>query len=127
MSKQLKDYLHLHLGCECWVQGQVEAHPIKLTGISYDDQVGEIWCYFENTETGYALLEDVKPILRPLPDMTDEEKQDVNAFSEMLSDHHAGEAMGATVLYLLSKHFDLFGLIDAGLAIDKTKQTQSHE
>jgi hypothetical protein len=28
-----------------------------------------------------------------------------------------------TFLWLLSKHFDLFGLIEAGLAIDKTKLT----
>lgn len=28
---------------------------------------------------------------------------------------------GESIRYLLSKHFDLFGLIDAGLAIDKTK------
>jgi hypothetical protein len=29
---------------------------------------------------------------------------------------------GPATVYLLSKHFDLFGLIEAGLAIDQTKK-----
>jgi hypothetical protein len=38
-------------------------------------------------------------------------------------DYETGDFMKVVsiVPYLLSKHFDLFGLIDAGLAIDKTK------
>lgn len=86
--KDIKEYLPHYMGCNCFVQGQIERHPIKLTGISYDDQLGETWCYFENTETSYALIQDVQPLLRQLPDMTEEYflslfKMSIGCFEDM--------------------------------------------
>lgn len=78
-KKDIREYLHYYIGCECWVQGQIEENPIKLTGISWDDQTGEWWCYFENTETAYALIEDVAPLLYRLEDM--QEKDCINIYT----------------------------------------------
>jgi len=82
-----------------------------------------------------------KPILRPLSDMTEEEINEcwkLLEWSEMIKnnrryklneefhDSDEGRECGwfsflKILPYLLSKHFDLFGLIESGLAIDKTK------
>jgi len=184
MEKNIKDYLHLYLGCECQKMGQPDASLIfKLTGISYDDTQNIWWAYFAATEEMYAHIDDVFPILRPLSDMTEEEVRDIvnillrkpkeNLKIEWTPDrsyvsvrygqwlpqtdydkegwescdlaicissdftiyNHAyykkGNGTGVSneplyhqhdaTKYLLSKHFDLFGLIEAGLAIDKTK------
>jgi hypothetical protein len=74
-------------------------------------------------------------ILRPLSDMTGQEKKEyAGLFSGMesiniLPEIRAGRLINYfmnkkdphQVVWLLSLGFDLFGLIDAGLAIDKTK------
>jgi hypothetical protein len=66
-----------------------------------------------------------KPILRPLSDITEEEKIEcVLLFDDQFILGQDGKyAWRATFFpsmfkYLLSKYFDLFGLIEAGLAID---------
>lgn len=65
-----------------------------------------------------------KPILRLLSDMTEEEIKDYNF---MKPDKEASPddafrpwANAKRTVYLLSKHFDLFGWIKAGLAIDRS-------
>lgn len=66
----------------------------------------------------------VKPILRPLSDMTKEEQgiveEILNTFDEN-DPHDAMRGMANVTMLLLSKHFDLFCLIESGLAISKTK------
>lgn len=120
MEKKIEDYLHLYLGVMCQVESFNEPH--KLTGISYDDTDGKLWCYFENTELGYAPINKVKTILRPLSDMTEQERGEYQAirFNDnfKLLPWHCDTFFEST-RYLLSKHFDLFGLIDNGLAISK--------
>jgi hypothetical protein len=122
MKKELKDFLPFYLGCECERQG--EPVPAKLTGISYDDTQKIWWTYFENEEDGYSILEDVRPILRSLSDMTEEEAtegeiwgvwHDVNLMGE---DWDTFGFSPQNFKYLLSKGFDLFGLIESGLAVN---------
>lgn len=69
-----------------------------------------------------AHRDDIKIFLRPLSDMTDEEKETEIIANPWHTTHRQKQAYreAERTLYLLSKHFDLFGLIDAGLAIDKT-------
>lgn len=140
MKKELKNYLHLYLGCECAITGVSEndKESFKLTGISYDDTQRLWWCYFEGTEFGHAVIEDVWPILRPKSDMTDDEKalmHDTLWAENSLSYTHSvshkctywhikcgGREMEAECFnYLRKNSFDCDGLIEAGLAIDKTK------
>lgn len=69
---------------------------------------------------------EVKPILRPLTDLTNDIVSEY--FSDMLEDsleimlnHFSIRPLSCKyeeVQFLLEKHFDVFGLIDKGLAID---------
>jgi hypothetical protein len=125
-NKNIKDYLHLYIGCQCQMMGQEdETQTFKLTGVSFDDTQNVWWAYFAATEEMYAVIEDVFPILRPLADITeDEAKEGRKMFSNMAdSDYSQGEIWAAQTRHWLSKGFDLFGLIESGLAIDKTKLT----
>lgn len=177
--KKIEDYLHFYLGCEV----KTDTGKLTLTGIHIDK-----WSRIEKAVvlngnvTHTIAFEYIKPILRQLSDMTEEE---ANLFAWLCldSEHHLDDETkvsrdeidtdlhkndnatmldgdieiyievscrcyeGAVVIrkdgsitlwnnedeaderidgmafkikYLLSKHFDLFGLIEFGLAIDKT-------
>jgi hypothetical protein len=104
--KELKDYLHLYLGCDVKCGIKTIA---KLTADETTQDLISLKTTLSNPE--------YKPILRPLSDMTEDEEYEYwktkggNAFNEF---------QGETTLFLLSKHFDIFGLIEAALAIDKS-------
>jgi len=70
-------------------------------------------------------LDYATPILRPLSDLTKEEWNSVfvdsdidNILSIYQSDKHLGCVEYYLVNILLSHHFDIYGLIENGLAID---------
>lgn len=117
MEKNIKDYLHLYLGCEVLV--------LDLDGQTFKDKIEDVFdrkhgkgfsiyefgdCPFDDHDEYY---QEIKPILRPLSDMTKEERE----YVRVKFNHGSAESF----IWHLSKHFDLFGLIEAGLAIDKTK------
>lgn len=117
---EIKDYLHLYIGCECLIEaGEFPESKLPVCGVAGRKAImGE-------HSLRLVELKDVKPILRPLSDMTEEERVEydrlqvvcysVNLFYDQVK-------TDATLTnFLLSKHFDLFDLIPAGLAIDKTK------
>ncbi len=63
-----------------------------------------------------------KPILRPLSDMTDEEEKYLrDALISALSQEEHQRQVAENFKYLIQKHFDVFGWIKKGLALDKTK------
>lgn len=111
MKKELEDYLHLYLGCEFLdektkdeLQYKLDIERLELINRTND------W-------------KDIKLILRPLSDITEGEKMDLRShFLEMDNPYNTGDTPWhfEQTRYLLSKHFDLFGLIEAGLAIDKS-------
>lgn len=141
MTKDIKDYLHLYLGCECF-------NHLRLLGVEGNA------AYVSHPATG-RMVKDInylKPILRPLSDITEEEARvilpdmqtedkliewgyyneysDGNVFYQYLKkaeDERLSSIIEDSLgvpehwLFLLSKGFDLFGLIEAGLAINKTK------
>lgn len=176
MEKNIKDYLHLYLGCEVNIEKYYKQYHGILKGCKHngfcvqtDGDRAETW---HNEEVPLQLL------LRPLSDMTEEEmiaylqilfsdvddKIDADEFDLEMFYNDGGSMVdgdievganiscrcyegqiairncGSTFLFddsgeltrvinipegirlLLSKHFDLFGLIESGLAIDKTKQ-----
>lgn len=113
--KQLKDYLHFYLGCECLLEDKVR---VTLNGFENNHPVVLNKKDWQSARVNQMDL--IKPILRPFPsDMTedDEEETGLNKFYEY--GHHTLAPL--EFVYLLSQGFDLFGLIKAGLAIDKTK------
>ena len=65
-------------------------------------------------------LEEIKPILRPLSDLTTEDvSQSLLDRIKNSSSRDLKESLSYnSVSYLLEKHFDVFGLIEEGLAIN---------
>lgn len=70
--------------------------------------------------------EDIKPYLRPMSSMTDEEKENLQSLHDIISDENYGDgyspsAWGAITEwedYCNSRHLDYRGLIDKGLALE---------
>jgi hypothetical protein len=143
MEKEFKDY-HLYLGCDVLLINDISEDygddsydpPAinsigKLSLINEGDfqinggEESEGWPYgvtFENCHIALWDLKDFKLLLRPLSDMTEEEKENIQGTDwGFLETNYDWEFSPETFIYLLSKYFDLFGLIEAGLAIDKTK------
>lgn len=153
---QFKDVAHLYLWCDCLLEGRYKA---KLCGFQHNKPI--LTLYYASGEVSYSqkdtfALNDyslLKPILRPLSDMTKEEGIEYAQFycrnkiavpidwveikmhesgSVNLSIGDGGGGLSLfpggphgdkaeAFVYLLKKGFDLFGLIESGQALDKTK------
>ena len=80
----------------------------------------------DDINDGYE-LENVKPYLRPMSSITEEEKKDIENYlaAEAISSHSSlNEALRAqrhTTNFLYSKHLDVLGLIEKGLALEATE------
>lgn len=88
--------------------------------MDYDLVLGQFGVWFPDEEKENLVNfypQDLKPILRPLSSMTEEEQEEYNKRKQrkgFMAQVHADNT-----LWLLSRGFDLFGLIDKGLAIKK--------
>jgi hypothetical protein len=119
MKNELKDYLHLYLGCEIRYHSRLSNTWGAWIKMTYSD--------LELAINHIGFGEKIELALRPLSDMTEEELSDIIATKEHFNRGYSVEefivgwkAFGAeTFRYLISKHFDLFGLIESGLAIVK--------
>jgi hypothetical protein len=113
----IKDYLHLYIGCK--VYDTFNDVTIELTPMSYAGYTQPRWYKDEDSQ--------IKPLLRPLSSMTEEEG--IESETEWNKGRTLGDSVGQAlnmanafrIKYLLSKHFDLFDLIEKGLALDSTK------
>lgn len=135
-DKDIKDYLHFYIGCECVtlidddfvevgiLKGVTESEVtpskmIAITGNGFDE-----W-----------FVEDIKPILRPLSSMTEEEKREYRksihgistdnilpeiSAGRLIKEHHSLKSAECT-RWLLSKHFDVYNLIESNLAVASNK------
>jgi hypothetical protein len=106
-EKKIEDYLHFYIGCMIIFGDEPNNHyPLDFRAIQ-------------------KFKGEFKIVLRPLSDMNIVEK---GYYKSLGSD--TGTTFGDYILqaertkYLLSKGFDLFGLIDSGLAISKTTLTK---
>lgn len=109
-QREIRDYLHLYLGqdCRCYSTWDTDGWKETVT----PDLLIEV--SDEDSRIGGLRL-----ILRPLSDMTEEEDQiefPKHNRGEFIDMHWYPEGY----VWLLSKGFDLFGLIEEGLAVDKT-------
>lgn len=119
MKTEWKDVAHLYLGCD--------GHYYYLNGNFSKEILIQIdtdgRCLSNNRK---MVLSDFKPILRPLSDMTEEEEGEYwkirgTGWTSETESQMIREATGTK--YLLSKGFDLFGLIESSQAIDRTTLT----
>lgn len=126
MKKELKDYAHFYIGCDVL---QDDNEIARLVGIYAET------CMLIHEATGQfgeCDISKIKLILRHLSDLTEEEMIYCVANGQLV---YCGQSPENFVIgwgafrpeitrFLLSKSFDLFGLIKAGLAIDATTLKQ---
>lgn len=113
MAKKIIEYLHLYIGQDCafYAPGTTEEIPRNRVIKCLTPQV---LCDYM---AGISCWQAIKPILRPLIDLTEDEEEEIGL--NRVYPHT--EFHPIEFVYLLSKGIDLFGLIDAELAHDKTK------
>jgi hypothetical protein len=114
---KLQDYLHLYIGCDC--KDNVTGVIRKLHTV-YMESVGRQ--VYELSKDGIVLrfyAEEFKLLLRPLSDMTEEE-----SLQDFPHKPTSTERCAEVTRWLLSKHFDLFGLHDAGLCYYKNENNE---
>ena len=131
MSKKIEDYLPYYIGQE--VCHPSDKAPFKLVGITEHGMpriTGDFSGGTHNvSQTGTVYISDIKLRLRPLSDMTREEREIFGWQEDWIFEDKSdpNQPMKTTFLVwefidLLKMGFDLFGLIEANLAVDKTKE-----
>ena len=102
--------------------------PKKLLSVTPN----KVYCLgFDNGEymPSEYKLDDIKPYLRPMKSMTDEEKDDVEMYMSQVADEYyndwyspnAWDAMREFVDYCNKRHLDFRGLIWKGLALEASE------
>jgi hypothetical protein len=94
---------------EGWKEGNV-----CLLGMRADE--GYIELHLDNGWIAY--LDDVKPYLRPLSSMTDDELKEWTTLLNFVNENRLDKSID----WLNAHHFDYRGLIEKGLAISATKE-----
>jgi len=95
----------------------VKVHIIDATGTEIDDELTPF-------TISHIVMWTVKPYLRPMSSMTEEEQKEfvqfhcVNLCPIVLNSHLTVENEGKMIDWLLSHHFDFRGLINKGLAFE---------
>lgn len=132
MGKNIADYLPYYIGQYCMIgdyKGKIQSvgseetdFTCVVSGTNQDEESG----FFGEDEENDVKAEWIKPILRPLSSMTDDKKK------EMMKQRHKYDSgfewsnqitdMAYRMDWCIKQGFDLFGLIEAGLAVDKTKE-----
>lgn len=127
----LKDLCaRLPYGVICWYNCVVPAWKIfiekanakdELKGIvpTWDGQIG----YMVGIDKINALSGDIKPYLRPMSSMTEEEIREYKRLNDALDENyevHIDNAYSAFD-WLNSHHFDYRGLIEKGLALEASE------
>lgn len=111
---KFSEVAHLYLGCKM-----------------HDTQFNLTWeltpSHFpSNWKSADFLGGNSKPLLRPLSDMTREEDIEFEKTQRVLCVstivYSSKQLTPESFLWLLSKNFDLFGLIESGEALDATKE-----
>lgn len=120
---ELKDVLHFYLGAECRMtkNSYHAVHELRLSADHPFRLDGKLLDYFTQPTTKAEL----KPMLRKLSSMTEEEaievgvgivQRDLGMFNRPWSPQQ--------FVWLCNKHFDLFGLIESNQAIDINTKTE---
>lgn len=129
MEKKIEDFLHLYLGCEVMEVGNNRG-KLYAIGLLGGDGKYRALVDCSSNDSYWTSLENLKPLLRKLSSMSEEERKEHRLLMygevDMANQIYSYAETPDSFHYLLSKGFDLFGLVDAGLAIDlNTLNTQS--
>lgn len=152
MKVEFKDVLNLYVGCEAKVNEGViitggNEPTNRLCKIVQVDN--NATCVLANDYWEFTFnASEIKPILRPFNDLTVEEMKLIGKITSPDESPSESDLIGAVehirklgldairfseltprqvfelTSFLLKRGFDLFGLIDSGQALDKTKMTE---
>lgn len=129
MTQEDKDLLlrdlcaRLPYGVKCQIKGEEDFEPLKLKSFIQ----GKGFCAFdfyikENSSLTFKELDGFKPYLFPLSSMTEEQSMEFALLQ--VNTHKDGFLYvcdcANMMKWLLKNHFDIYGLIEKGLAIDAT-------
>lgn len=128
MKKELKNFLHFYLNAGISVfifpDDSIKDGFLDKYRKDYPNGVYNPILTIENYQR--FLNDGYKPILRPVSSMTKEEAQEAGrkfaGYPGEDEDDYTDlvQPFSYTAKHLIDKGFDVFGLINAGLAIDKT-------
>ena len=120
METKFKDVAHLYLGCDV-------VRPDNRTTMKYIGVHGNILIFQEkdNPDQTFGDVNKCKPILHHLASMTDKQESEASQmYFDFMETQNPGtrdiNMMSEMTRWFLSHHFDLFGLIESGQAIDAT-------
>lgn len=123
-QSNIKAHLHNYLGCDALVE-KSDYHMVHNRSVHTGDiiQIAP-WLlhHVHNVETLHAII---KPILRPVSEMTDQEKTDSPKAELDKLGNITFQSMAEVINYLRSISIDVDGLIEAGLAIDRNTVVQA--
>ena len=103
-------------------------YPLPLQRLFVDKLDGILLDFYENGKDYQVYLSEVKPYLRPMSSMTDEEKKIICSMN-MLSDIELSDRLNYPKMYVQNytietfdlfnkRHIDYRGLIEKGLALE---------
>ena len=122
-DKKLQDYIHFYIGCKCvitWFPDSHEQYSRDWQLVAFRLNTPKPYC-LENEEDS-IWTDSIKPILRHLEDITNEECEEYNRIRQtMFSLNKIQDQMktdAALTNYLLKQGLDVFDLIHHSLAID---------
>ena len=116
LLKDLSTRLPYHVRCKIWLKdGPTEEGVLDLEH-NYGDVLRDAFYYNE--------IIDIKPYLRPMSSMTEEEKKE---YKHLVAFSGSPTGSAKFVDWLNAHHFDYRGLIPMGLAIEVTKENNPYE
>ena len=121
LLQDLSARLSYHVKVKVWLKDETTEEGMLDLEHNYGDVLRDAFYYSE--------IKDIKPYLRPLSSMSEEEKQEYHAIIMRSQDCSFENGESATAMvndWLLSKHFDVRGLIPKGLAIEVTKKNNPY-
>ena len=111
LLKDLCARLSHHVRCKVWLKDGTTEEGVLDLEHNYGDVLRDAFYYNK--------IIDIKPYLRPMSSMTEEEANEFETISEGLFTNEAPEQIwGEVIDWLNAHHFDYRGLIPKGLAIE---------
>lgn len=116
---KFKDVAHLYVGCKVQWMSDLVSKTKEFKPVISVFNMGNGWLVYQM---------DAKPILYPLSALTEGFYEELETMPPFLEEtpsiynfsHPQIMAYAARVKYLIDHHFDVFGLIETGEAIDVT-------
>ena len=98
-----------------------------------NNQLGTYTLYPSDIDSFKHNFQDIKPYLRPMSSMTEEEKKELRLLKDSFdfncytAGHYNFQVNLAVADWLLKNHFDYRGLIPMGLAIEVTAENNPYK